>query len=154
MPKQQKRKKYKKYSHILNLTSTPATPEQQEDGVWDPTPEQFEALLPLLEFDEGPDRYLINARVDAIAALAALWIEEHPRDCTVIAGVDERGRSHEHPVKRPRVAMIAGHQFMMGPLTQALNNANFIVLFPFYQLVTEGKEEEMLDLKHVGFVEA
>lgn len=115
---------------ILNLTQHAATPEQQAQGVFEPSEQDKADIQYLLTFDEIPSKGGIRRRAELLAMIANNY------DCQQV--------------------MIGGAPYLMAPLVLEIPNA----VFAFSERVSEeqhmpdGSVRKVNVFKHVGFVPA
>lgn len=127
---------------ILNLTQHASTDAQREAGVVDLPDDERAQLSALITFDEAPDRAEIEARADAVAALAA-----HNG-----LGGDEGDDPY------PPAAMIGGAPFFMAALEAALLDRHIEPVYAFSRRESvdvpqeDGSVRKQQVFRHVGFV--
>ena len=116
---------------ILNLTQHAASADQAAAGVVEP---QAKAdVHRLLTFETCPDRKVIQARADALAAIARASGEE--------------------------AAMLGGAPYLMGPLEAALRAAGIRPVYAFSlragveeELQSDGSVRKVQTFRHAGWV--
>ena len=130
---------------ILNLTQHAATGEQIAAGVVDLPADAAAALRQALTFETLPAPDDIEERAEWIAALAA----EN-------ASAEDRGDQNGFATE----AMIGGAPWLMGPLTDALQEQGINAVFAFSVREVEEREEsdgsvrKVAVFRHAGFVPA
>ena len=132
---------------IINLTQHAATPEQIADGVVDLPPDLRATLTKLLAFDTLPTIHVIVERAQAIALLAATWLDSQPHP-------DKYG----HGGTALAEALIGGAPFLMTPLEHTLIDHALEPVYAFSKRVSveepqpDGSVRKVNVFKHAGFV--
>ena len=115
---------------ILNLTQHAATPEQQAQGVFEPSEQDKADIQYLLTFDEIPSKGGIRRRAELLAMIANHYEADN--------------------------IMVGGAPYLMAPLVLEIPNA----VFAFSERVSEeqhmpdGSVRKVNVFRHVGFVPA
>ena len=130
---------------IINLTQHAATADQLAAGVVDLTGEDLQQLKKLLTFTTCPTAGEVGVRARQIADL--------------LDKVDPPVLTEDGYSSILRTAMIAGAPYLMGPLTEALEDRFVRSLFSFSERVSveetlpDGRVRKVGEFAHRGWVE-
>jgi len=138
---------------ILNLTQHSATPEQQSQGVVEPSAELKQKIKQLLTFEELPEYSDIMERAEKLVDL----IEDEYLPDLEKRGVIQVSSEGQADFEVEGV-LIGGAPYLMAPLEEELIEAGFVPLYAFAKRVVEERQEpdgtvkKITVFRHQGFI--